>query len=91
MLAEQIINEDSKAKFDTEINRIRENCPLFVEWLKRSLEQTIDMVGISEGETLVKQSGALLDIKTIFDSITATPEKPSDLAVGKVKVGLACM
>jgi len=91
MLAEQIVNEDNRMTFNVEMARIRETCPFFTDWMKRSLEETIDDIGISEGEQLVKQSGALPDLKMIFDSITTTPEKVDSSADVKPKVGLAGM
>jgi hypothetical protein len=91
MLAEQLLDEDNRITFLSELDRINKTCPFFTGWIKRSLEETINDIGISEGEQLIKQSGALPDLKTIFDSITATPEKSDDSDDIKVKVGLACM
>jgi len=91
MLVEQILNEDDRITLNVELERIRNECPLFTDWIKRSFEETMNIIGYSESEQLVKQSGALPDLKKIFDSITTTPEKSDDSDDIKVKVGLACM
>lgn len=63
-----------------DLTKIQKECPVFVEWLQQSFEETIDVVGAITGAELEKETGALRDIKTILRSIANPPEIPVILA-----------
>jgi len=62
------------AQFAVQLSSIRERCPDFVEWLRKSVEETTEAVCVSKEETLLKQTGALRDLRTILGAIENPPQ-----------------
>lgn len=61
-------------KFNLE--RIGQTCPDFVKWLERSIEDTIDATCGMSGDALLRQTGALRDLRAILSAVNNPPEMP---------------
>jgi hypothetical protein len=63
-------------QFAVQLSSIRERCPDFVAWIRKSVEETIVAVCGSKDETLLRQTGALMDLRTILGAIENPPQLP---------------
>lgn len=83
MTADLPVDRDEFLRLRTDFMKISKDCSSFVEWLRSSLEETIDCIGAMSGAELEKQSGALQDLRTILRKIETPPEIPFVLADGR--------
>ena len=60
-------------RFNVECERIRRDCPAFVEWLKRSAGETLRSIHVMSDDGLQKEIGAHRDITLILDTIATPP------------------
>lgn len=73
MIAKIATTAYDQNKFNLECERIRKDCPLFVEWLKRSAAETLKSIYVMDGEQLPKEIGAHRDITQILETVANPP------------------
>lgn len=76
-------------KFNLE--RIGQTCPEFVKWLERSVEETIEATCGLSGDALLRQTGALRDLRTILSAVRNPPEMPEAGKATGMAVGMGAV
>lgn len=57
------------------LERIRKECPSFIAWLEKSIEETVDIITDTQSiDMRAKQSGALKDLLAISRLIANPPQ-----------------
>ena len=89
MTAAYPVDSHDRFQLTLELQKIKMECPTFVAWLKHSEEQTIEIIEASEGSYLLKQAGAVKDLRTILSIIDSPP--PNEGINPDARLGMAVM
>lgn len=76
MIAAYPIEARDFTQFRFQLERIRSECPEVVKWLEQSVEETTDAVCVTKDGALVRNTGALNDLRTILRAIRNPPAAP---------------
>lgn len=76
MIAQFPTGERDFLQFKFNLERIGQTCPDFVKWLEQSIEDTIDATCGLNGDALLRQTGALRDLRAILSAVNNPPEMP---------------